>query len=354
MQRNPLIRFISSLKLTVLALLCFCVLLIAGTIYQVDHGIYDSQQKFFNSYICMIGPVPFPGSQLVSWLMFFNLLAVLVFRFKYTLSKIPLLLVHISILFLLASSFFSQQMSFESFMTLGEGEKTNLSRDYNDWELVIKEKKDMYKPALIYDLNDLVKAKKTETEYFSLEVKEYYPNASRDPMTGLLSGLKKSTEASQNMPGLVLKLGQEATELIFSGADDDIKRYVNNDEFYFLRLVRKRYELPFSLYLEDFEKQMHPGTEVAKSYKSLVLFELEGSEDRKITISMNKPLRYKAYSVYQSSYVQDAMGNEFSTFAVVKNPARRLPYVFSLLASFGLFWFFVAKFFAFLRKGELG
>ena len=56
------IDFFSSLKLTVLCLALLMVLILWGTLYQVEYGIWQAQQVFFRSWFIWFGVLPiFPA-----------------------------------------------------------------------------------------------------------------------------------------------------------------------------------------------------------------------------------------------------------------------------------------------------
>src|SRR5690606_35232370 len=97
----------------------------------------------------------------------------------------------------------------------------------------------------------------------------------------------------------------------------------------FFQLRRRHYPLDFSLTLTDFIRTLHPGTEVAKGYESDAELH-DGAASRPVKIWMNNPLRYKGYTFFQASFSMDQSGEQ-STFAVVTNPGRLLPYVSSLM-----------------------
>lgn len=87
---NKLFDFIQSLKLTVWLLALSMVLVFAGTLAQVDKGIWNVMDQYFRCYIAMIDlhiffpvnlniphiQVPFPGGFLIGWLLTVNLIAV--------------------------------------------------------------------------------------------------------------------------------------------------------------------------------------------------------------------------------------------------------------------------------------
>jgi hypothetical protein len=94
-------------------------------------------------------------------------------------------------------------------------------------------------------------------------------------------------------------------------------------------------ELPMTIKLLDFSRSMHPGTDIPKSFTSRVEIAAGGAR-RLAVISMNRPLRYRGYTFYQSSYAEDGRGGESSTFQVVRNSGRWLPYAASALIFLGL------------------
>src|SRR6185295_14812139 len=102
------------------------------------------------------------------------------------------------------------------------------------------------------------------------------------------------------------------------GAESQPTEIKVDNQPYYLMLRHKRFGLPLSMRLIDFTKEVHPNTEVARSYKSKVEIDTGGLK-RELTIFMNNPLRYKNYTFYQSSYAIDAKGRELSTLAVVRN-----------------------------------
>ena len=109
-----------------------------------------------------------------------------------------------------------------------------------------------------------------------------------------------------------------------------------NGEPYEIVLRKKRYLLPFKIELLDFEKQVHPGTGMARSYSSEVNI-VEDGYKRHVKIEMNEPLRYKGYTFFQSSFIQDG-DSETSVFAVVHNPplGQWSPYVCCIVSCLGL------------------
>ncbi|MCU0276626.1 MAG: cytochrome c biogenesis protein ResB [Acidobacteria bacterium] len=107
--------------------------------------------------------------------------------------------------------------------------------------------------------------------------------------------------------------------------------------------------LPFAVKLVDFQKTMHPGTEIPRSFTSKVEI-IAGVAARDAIISMNRPLRTGGYAFYQSSFAEDDGQGQRSTFAVVRNSGRWLPYVASALIGLGLLLHFLSMLATALKK----
>lgn len=229
-----MIKFLSSSRITVACLFLLFILTFWGTIAQVQQGLYAAQGRFFNSFFFLAaGFIPFPGAQLVLWVLFINLICSLILTFKkYTQwVNLGLLIIHAGLILYFVAAFMIFHFSQESSVRLAEGEQTNVSASYQP-----------------------------TSEHFSL---------------------------------------------------------------------------PFTIRLDHFKAEFHPGTDVAKSFESIVTI-TTGPLERQVRIYMNNPLRYKDYTVYQASYDTDSSGKQHSTLAVVRNFARVLPYIACFVVFFGL------------------
>ncbi len=231
------LEILASLKITVIGLIYLAFLLIIGTIYQAEFGLYAAKAKFFDSYfVVLMGFLVLPATQLVLLCLAINLIASLILKIEFKPMNIGLNLTHISTLLLLISSLVSMHSAIEAELVLHESERTNIAISKN----------------------------------------------------------------------------------------------------------AKPLQLPFAVELNKFTKIDYEGTSVAKSYSSQI-YTYHGQQVRKSTISMNKPYRYKDYTLYQNSFKQNIYGDYSTVLAVVKNPARIYPYIFSILASLGLLLHFLIK-----------
>jgi CTP synthase (UTP-ammonia lyase) len=107
----------------------------------------------------------------------------------------------------------------------------------------------------------------------------------------------------------------------------------DNGKTYEISLRAKHHQLPFSIYLKDFEKLDHAGTSMARAYSSKVkVTQDESTED--IKIYMNHPLRRNNYTLYQASFSQ--RGIETTVLQVVYNRGQLMPYISVVVIFIGL------------------
>ena len=81
---------------------------------------------------------------------------------------------------------------------------------------------------------------------------------------------------------------------------------------------------------------MYPGTNIAKSFSSLVNL-IEEINQEKVLISMNEPLRHRGYTFYQASFIEDGP-KQTTVLATVKNHGRLFPYISTIIMSIGILY----------------
>jgi hypothetical protein len=372
LQKNKLIQTLATLKITVVCLALLFILTFWGTVAQVQQGLFFAQQKFFYSWMFLgAGFIPFPGAKLVLFVLFVNLVCVSIIRFVYKKQNIGILIIHLGLLSYFVSAYITYKVVKESNMTLLEQEISNVSKAYHNWEVAAWPTQDLGSKSRHVYANDSDHFKKgSEVSFKSLglllEVEDYFPNAqayvsSPENKVKYLngSGIKQVTkvtlhkEPEKNRPAAIVNIKDTATNQTFPvllfGDEKKPTQIKSGDKIINIILRRKAYQLPFTLKLDDFKMEMHPGTQTAKSYESHVTIEHDGLK-RSTVISMNKPLRFNDWTLYQASYSIDASGREYSTLAVVQNWGRVLPYVASLLTFAGLSIHFLSM--ALVRKNK--
>ena len=92
---KKLLDCITSLRLTIACLVAGLVLVFAGTLAQVSQGLHQVQQAYFQSWLVWWSPpgggwkIPvFPGGHLLGAVMLVNLVAVQIFRLRWTWGKL--------------------------------------------------------------------------------------------------------------------------------------------------------------------------------------------------------------------------------------------------------------------------
>lgn len=92
---------------------------------------------------------------------------------------------------------------------------------------------------------------------------------------------------------------------------------------------------PFSIRLDNFRREVYPGSNIPKLYESHVTII---DEDLKwpSVIGMNDPLRYGGYTFYQASTFVNSRGLPVSVLNVVKNDGWLFPYIAGIMMAFGL------------------
>lgn len=365
--KSSIIQFLCSYNLTVVCLLLLLILTFWGTLYQVHSGLYVTQQLMFNSwYFWALKFLPFPGARAVLWVSLLNVIAVTLFKVPLSTRKVGLWLTHFGIIVLIISGGITLHFAQESSLSLNEGQALNVSSDYHLWELAIwtesAQGDSIIKNIESINFNDLVRAKgsiasKTVGQEIVLEQIHKNCRAYRadihEENFGIVNGsgianlqpVTAEKDPANNLPGLILDLttlkvtrANNRKLLLFGGEENATALHVGS-QIVFFQLRHRRHLLPALIKLVDFIKEDHIGTSMAKSYSSKVLVKEKGFE-REVVISMNQPLRLGNYTFYQSSFSQTSDGEQ-STFAVVKNPGRVLPYAGSIIIGFGLLLHFV-------------
>src|SRR3954454_24250617 len=135
---------ITSLKLTIVCLVAAMVLIFAGTISQVHLGIWEAQQRYFQSTFVWWPAerngfkIPiFPGGHLIGAVLLVNLIAAHARRFKWAWRKFGIHLTHAGLIIMLAGGLFTDLFAVESHMRLGRGDTKNFSEDQRSTELAV-------------------------------------------------------------------------------------------------------------------------------------------------------------------------------------------------------------------------
>ena len=352
---DKFLKIIMSPKVFSYTLIWLIILVFFGTIAQKNIGLYASQMKYFSSYYFLfLGFIPLPGGRLVLLLMTVNLFSSMFKRNLWQLKKIGIIIVHLGGLLLLAGGGLTAYFSSEGNMVIAEGESSNYVDDYHNMELAFVN--NSLKDSLEYTVVDeslLDEGSRFQIFdegpeiYIISNIKNVRIENRISPADSIYKGLlekfvllpkKPEPENTQNRPALIYKIegtsnGSDGIYGLFlgQGLNDPFKI---NDQIFHSEYRRERTYVPFNIELIDFEKIMHPGTNVAKSFSSDVNL-IENDIPRRTLIKMNEPLRHKGYTFFQASFIDDSEV-ETTVLATVKNYGRLFPYISSIIMSIGL------------------
>jgi hypothetical protein len=117
--------------------------------------------------------------------------------------------------------------------------------------------------------------------------------------------------------------------------------FFDEEKVYVVAYVNERKDMGFRLQLKDFKVIRYPSSFKAASYES----EVQVNDTKEATlISMNHPLKFAGYTVYQSGFEEDEKGVPVaSIFAINKDPGRFVKYFGSLLIVLGSFVLFLRR-----------
>jgi len=383
-------KFITSLRLTVTLLALSVLLVFFGTLSQVDHGLWKSQEIWFHSFIVLgqklrlfgwVFPVPiFPGGYLIGFILLTNLTAAFIKRFQWRREKIGIHLVHSGVILLLLGQLLTDLFSVESHMRFAEGETKRYSEAHRKNELAFSTDTADGQEEVVAIPESMLRTGATiqhEKLPFVVRVKEYGLNAEMRRRGPAVDGPSPATEGvgpqlfvtpkgeatdmdSRNLPYAYLELskgGQPLGTWLVSpwlGLLRVQPQIITVDGKEWRADFRfERYHQPFAVTLLKTTHEIYRGTDIPKNFRSRVHIEdPRNGEDRKLDIYMNHPLRYSGLTFYQYQMGRDEMNTSrgTSTLQVVKNPGWLAPYAGCYVVAAGMYVQFRHHLTSFLAK----
>ena len=405
--------FFSGYLLAVILLTFLLALTYFGTMAQVEMGLYEASDKYFESIFLVekIAGVTFllPGVYLVSALLFLNLTLGGIVRARKNWRRPGMLIAHGGILYILVAGFVAFHYTKEGNMLLyepnGSDKRHQSDEIYSliNWSIEVTKYDPDGKREFIHvigpdQLSGSWKGGQGRSFRhseipFALKVSGYEKNIAngKGQLAGLMSAKtaeiknkeddKKTIRVVEgygiesvptnktmefNLPAAYIdiypragddKYGSEeiaSALLIGSGPPFPPKPFTFSvgDEQWSVDLTRHRYTLPFAIELENFQKEDHPGTMRAREYSSDVI---KIDTGRKVHISMNKPMRDAGYTLYQASWGPEGAGpgdRLYTSLAVSHNPADQWPKYGTYVIAIGMTIHFVQKLFSYLKRAN--
>jgi len=373
-------RFFASIRLTLVCLACAMALVFAGTLAQVELGLYAAQAKYFRSVLVFwtipgtsVGVPVLPGGYLVGGVLLINLICAHARRFGLSRDKVGLLMIHAGLILLLLGQFATDSLSTESTMRLSEGEPRSYSEDARLCELAILETS-APDHDLVLAIPETRLAQHDRIRHpdlpFEVRVIEYWPNSTHRPIEPGHGSAQATQGAGQrvqfvsaapemrmdrrNIPAAYVELVAPGGSLGVWAVSlwiDANQGFQHEGKNYEIVMRPARYYRPFSLELRKFSHDRYAGSDIPRNFSSDVrLINARTGENRDVRIYMNNPLRYGGETFYQSGY--DQQDPRVTILQVVRNPGWLTPYFSCALVGLGLVVQFLGHLVSFVKRKD--
>ncbi|MEK2688440.1 cytochrome c biogenesis protein ResB [Bdellovibrio sp. GT3] len=177
---------------------------------------------------------------------------------------------------------------------------------------------------------ELVEGDKVHTPWMGLEFRmlRYFPKAE------LKWDLQKLDHPTpQSTAALLVRQGGHENWLFLN----DYLKIFTESHVYLLSYRNRQVDLGFPLELKEFRKTKYPGSSKAMAYESTVGY----ADGKDVVISMNEPLQYEGFSIYQAGFDPLPNSSQFaSILSVNRDPGRPLKYLGSLIMTLGILLLF--------------
>ncbi len=401
---------LASLRLTVVLFALSLVLVLAGTVAQVDEGNWTVVSKYIRTFYVWIplqifvprsihvpGGFPFPGGWLIGAALLVNLLAAHLTRFRVSWKRSGILVLHAGLILMLLGELVTGLCAVEANMTIAVGETVNFVDvkhqpfyvdQKSNFELALTDSSDPKEDDVIAVPGSRLQPGRLIQDAVlpaDIRVDEYHKNsdvkfvppvmtapapdvfrarggeAFRLVPRGETSGV--DTEQREDMPltrvtflakGESRELGTFVVSpwLYPNATRRNIlvppQKLTVGDKTYAVELRPMRIEKPYALHLLEFHHDKFVGTDTPRNFSSLVrVTDPTRDESREVLIYMNTPLRYEGDTFYQSAWLD---GDKGTILQVVRNPGWLLPYFSCALVTLGMAVHFGIQLNGFLRR----
>lgn len=371
------------MKITVALLSAALLLVYLGTWAQVDQSIQQVERNYFHTIVAWVpvsvlvnaftgrgegmwGSIPLPGGYLIGFLLLVNLLAAHGKRMTWQWKRAGVLMVHASVLLLLAGEAVRSLAAVESRMVIQEGEWGNYSYRIDRTELAIVDSTPSDHEVVTVVPGDRLRdgaSLRDSRLPFAVDVVSWIPNArpagpqenairlanaGPGANTGVVP-LPAGGMQGADTPAAFVKLSRDGKDLgtylvaVF-GRPQSI---VIDGRPLGLTLRFERDYKPYRMQLIDFSFDRYAGTNVPKNFSSrLRLVDPDVNEDREVLIRMNQPLRHRGEAFFQADW--DKETERGTVLQVVRNPGWFMPYLACVIGGVGLVLHFGISLTAFL------
>jgi len=339
------------------ATLWLVVLVVVGTLNQKYFGLHYSLEKYFSAWFIqpMDMPIWLPAGRLTMTVILVGLTSKLLVGSKWKAKNIGINITHVGVFLLMIGSVITAYTTTEGHISIREGAESSTFQNSHDVEIAVTDRSDAEYDNTTTFTQGFFHSDQTFSDDavpLSFKVINFYKNCSpvargdsdsSAQLKGRAANIKlkelPGDNKDQNMRGVEVDISglsadQNGTYVFIAHPEwKPAELTADNGKTYEISLRAKHHQLPFSIYLKDFEKLDHAGTSMARAYSSKVkVTQDESTED--IKIYMNHPLRRNNYTLYQASFSQ--RGIETTVLQVVYNRGQLMPYISVVVIFIGL------------------
>ena len=322
--------------------------LVIGTVAQKYIGLFEATKIFFSAPIIWLGFVPLPGLPVLIGLIFINLSFKLLFKSPWTWRNAGIIVTHIGVMLLLVGGLFTALFSSEGYIDLAPGQTKSFVTDYHTRVFVIMDNEGTIIKKFEHDALSVGQTLTIPTTPLRIEILEacrHCKIVARQDATDAYQGMAQHMSLQAEPPRKLNEENFSGLTFAIKGSDNNgvytvlegipkLPKVTADDKTYHIELRREQRKLPFRIELLEFKREMHPGTAMAKAYSSRVRI-YDGDAQWESVIRMNEPLRYKGYSLFQSSFIETPSG-DMSVLAIVWNAGRTFPYLSGIAVCLGI------------------
>jgi cytochrome c biogenesis protein len=327
--------FIASVRLTATLLFILIPVAILGSLIPQEREYAEYAERFGFKWTGLLYQLKLNTVFLSPWFLILivllgtNILSCLVMNLIKTKRTFGFILVHLSLVLLIAGGLTSATMRIKGDITLNEGQSAASFTHHGKtiplgFELRLKDFELQHYENELEKLVIAMPEQKTPLEFrfrkevwtlipgsdYQFRVERFLPDFRYD----MASRTAFSASQEPNNPAILVHM---------KGKDEDYTEWVfsNFSDFHMTK------ERPIGL--KYFWAQKVP-----KAFISHIEILEKGKVVKEQAIRVNHPLRYKGFSFYQSTY--DSINGEWSGLAVVRDPGTRVVFASSVMIMLGL------------------
>lgn len=321
-------------------------------------------------------PLILPGGYWVGALLLVNLTLGGVVRARKGWKHAGNLIAHAGIILMLIAGGVAHHFEERGNMMIRPGSSNDVAEHYTEYAVEVIEVDASGNPQQVHvirgkHIDDLEGGKSRTFDLkevpFDLEIAGYLPHAApvhiheqapprqeRVVEGYYLFGTDPEPEAERNVAGCYARVhtpdGDTSAPFILSGMAFHPHTVEAEGRLFVIHMRKRLWPMPFTIRLDEFSAEFHPGTRRPAKFVSEVT-RIEDGNEVPITIQMNEPLRHEGLTFYQASYGPQGGGPEeelFTVLEVVENPADKWPEISLYIVTFGMLVAFIIKLSQFL------